>query len=242
MERCRIEKIAKAVVADGEHKHNGGDNNPAVYVGTYGKYNNGSLDGDWVDLTTFDSYDEFLEWCRDKLHKDEPDAELMFQDYENFPPKYYDEWSLDPELWDYIEVVKKYDKDMVDAVLEDGYNLDALDDAICYPGCFSMRDVVEEILREMGFEAFRRETWESVFDYDHFGREIQWDMDDEEREAYEGMSDAEIGERYVDEIGGIEVLEEETIENYADMNELGRLIEQDGGWVKYDGGYVQILR
>lgn len=27
---------------------------PALYVGTYAKYNSGSLSGMWVDLTTFD--------------------------------------------------------------------------------------------------------------------------------------------------------------------------------------------
>ena len=43
---------------------------PAIYCGTYGKYNNGSLDGAWLDLEAFDSYDEFLEICA-LLHDDE---------------------------------------------------------------------------------------------------------------------------------------------------------------------------
>ena len=52
-----------------------------VYVGTYGKYNNGSLDGDWLDLDKFNSYEEFLAACR-QLHKDELDPEFMIQDTE----------------------------------------------------------------------------------------------------------------------------------------------------------------
>ena len=39
--------------ADGElnsHIHKSQDDHPAVYVGTYAKYNDGSLDGDFVDL------------------------------------------------------------------------------------------------------------------------------------------------------------------------------------------------
>ena len=231
--------------ADGEldnHIHKLGNNHPAVYVGTYAKYNDGSLNGAWIDLTTFDSYDEFVDWCRNVLHGDEDDPELMFQDYENFPSAYYGESGLNEELWDYIDAIKDHDKDMVDAVIEDGYSLSDLDGAYVYPDCDSMEDVAYQICDELGFDAFRKETWESVFDYSHFGRELQWDMDDEELEKYEGMSDAEIGERYVDEIGGLEELGEETIREYADMDELGRLLEQDGGWVKYDNGYVQIVR
>ena len=37
---------------------------PAVYVGTYHKYNCGSLFGAWLDLTTFASYEDFCEVCR----------------------------------------------------------------------------------------------------------------------------------------------------------------------------------
>lgn len=55
-----------------------------VYVGTYGKYNNGSLDGGWLDLSDYSDKDEFYEACRE-LHKDEADPEYMFQTWENIP-------------------------------------------------------------------------------------------------------------------------------------------------------------
>lgn len=55
-----------------------------VYVGTYGKYNNGSLSGAWLDLSDYSDKEEFYEACRE-LHKDEEDAEYMFQDWENVP-------------------------------------------------------------------------------------------------------------------------------------------------------------
>ena len=42
-----------------------------VYVGTYNKYNNGSLFGKWLDLSDYSDMDEFLEACRE-LHKDGP--------------------------------------------------------------------------------------------------------------------------------------------------------------------------
>lgn len=55
-----------------------------VYVGTYAKYNNGSLFGKWLDLSDYSDKEEFIEACWE-LHKDEEDPELMFQDYENIP-------------------------------------------------------------------------------------------------------------------------------------------------------------
>ena len=57
---------------------------PKVYVGTYAKYNNGSLSGAWLDLSDYSDKEEFYEACRE-LHKDEEDAEYMFQDWENVP-------------------------------------------------------------------------------------------------------------------------------------------------------------
>ena len=56
----------------------------SVYVGTYGKYNNGSLAGGWLDLADYPKYSDFLAACR-KLHKNERDPEFMIQDTEDFP-------------------------------------------------------------------------------------------------------------------------------------------------------------
>lgn len=52
-----------------------------IYVGTYNKYNNGSIFGEWLELSDYSSYEEFDEACRE-LHKDEDDPEFMFQDFE----------------------------------------------------------------------------------------------------------------------------------------------------------------
>ena len=73
-----------------DYKYDYHTGNPAVYVGTYHKYNCGSIFGMWLDLTTFADYDEFCAVCR-FLHRDESDPELMAQDYENFPEEWYTE-------------------------------------------------------------------------------------------------------------------------------------------------------
>lgn len=57
---------------------------PRVYVGTYGKYNAGSLAGAWLDLSKFKNFDAFMNECR-RVHKDERDPEFMIQDVECWP-------------------------------------------------------------------------------------------------------------------------------------------------------------
>ncbi len=53
----------------------------SVYVGTYRKYNEGSLFGKWLNLSDYSDYDELLTAMKN-LHADEDDPEFMFQDYE----------------------------------------------------------------------------------------------------------------------------------------------------------------
>lgn len=77
------------------------DENPALYVGTYHKYNEGSIFGAWFDLTKFYDYDDFIEACR-VLHGDEEDPELMFQDFMYFPEQWYSEGYFTEELFNKI--------------------------------------------------------------------------------------------------------------------------------------------
>ena len=77
-----------------EHK-SGCDGEPSVYVGTYGKYNGGEdpLRSLWIDLSSFDDYDEFINFCK-AIHADEYDPELMAQDFKDFPRDFYNEGVL----------------------------------------------------------------------------------------------------------------------------------------------------
>lgn len=75
-----------------------------LYVGTYAKYNAGSLKGAWLDLADYPDRDSFLEACAE-LHADEHDPELMFQDFEGFPKAWYSESSAPPDiLWEWLEL------------------------------------------------------------------------------------------------------------------------------------------
>lgn len=95
----------------------------SLYVGTYKKYNEGSLFGEWVKLSDFTSKDEFLQHCAE-LHKDEIDPEFMFQDCEYFPSSWYWESGVDDELWDLL-AMDEHEQFMVLLYQEaTGYNLE----------------------------------------------------------------------------------------------------------------------
>ena len=74
---------------------------PRIYVGTYAKYSNGSINGAWLDVTEYANHAEFIEAAKG-LHADEAAPELMYQTYEGFPNAFYSESSINPALWDYL--------------------------------------------------------------------------------------------------------------------------------------------
>ena len=77
-----------------------------VYVGTYNKYNNGSLFGKWLDLSDYSDKDEFLEACRE-LHKDEQNPEFMFQDIEDIPEALISESWLSDKFFELRDAIEK---------------------------------------------------------------------------------------------------------------------------------------
>ena len=75
----------------------------ALYVGTYHKYNGGSIAGKWVKLSQFSDAAEFLQYCAE-LHNDEEDPEFMFQDFEGFPDSLYSEAMSESDLQKLFEI------------------------------------------------------------------------------------------------------------------------------------------
>lgn len=110
-----------------------GEGKPAVFVSTYGKYLNGSLKGEWVDLTKFDTYDEFMRYLRE-LHSDERDPEFMMQDFEGYPSSWYYEGGMDRETFNKI-------KDYYNAFADDDEKRQAFE---AYAGYFGDEASVED--------------------------------------------------------------------------------------------------
>ena len=101
---------------------------PKIYVGTYEKYNNGSIGGKWLNLNDYEDINAFYKACTE-LHKDESDPELMFQDFEYIPRSMIGESWLSDEFFDFLEVVNNSDIDyeIFLSALEHGIDWDSVE-------------------------------------------------------------------------------------------------------------------
>lgn len=149
--------------------------NPSVYCGTYAKYNDGSLDGLWLDLTKFTDYEEFIVICH-QLHCDEADPELMFQDYECFPSRFYSESCMSEDTFNAIKEYSELSEDEKEALedfleLGNEYDLEDFHDKYC--GQFdSEKDYAEYLINECyDLEQMMGNLW-SYFDYDAYARDL----------------------------------------------------------------------
>lgn len=80
-----------------------------------------------------------------------------------------------------------------------------------------------------GIEQLDEDTLIRFFDMEHFGRELQWDfdaitedMDEEDRQELEDMSDVAFAEWYIEGLGSIKELGRRSLENYFDYEWYGR--------------------
>ena len=146
---------------------------PAVYVGTWHKYNCGSIAGRWFDLTTFDDERDFFAACR-ALHQDETDPELMFQDYEGFPGNMASECHIN---WDWVEGFRQ----ARDEGCEEAYRLwvedtgetdfDTFRDA-WWGEADSEEAFAVEFVSDTGLLADVPETVALYFDYEAYARDL----------------------------------------------------------------------
>ncbi len=230
-------------------KENNEIGHPAVYVGTYGKYNNGSLRGRWVDLTKFANSKEFYAYCN-KLHKDEPSGqrELMFQDYEHIPKIFIGESWISERFWDFMKD-NSYPYDVKFAVADHVSDVDEyfkqIENISVYPGCNNMTDVAWDIVKEFGLPQYA----DNYFDYEKYGREMSWDGPYDEN--YEGSiydefgvkedDDEALGYAIIDQMyGDLKNVGKETIMNYFDFEAFGHALDTECNFIPYDNGYIEL--
>lgn len=121
----------------------------SVYVGTYRKYNEGSLFGKWLNFSDYSDYDELLTAMKN-LHADEDDPEFMYQDYEisllfenlGLVSEYHISREI-YEVWNKIQN-SDYDAEIVEAFMN----------------CVGSFDSIEEILEKV------EETYNGKYDSD----------------------------------------------------------------------------
>lgn len=166
------ESLKEAIKA---HEKTNGSDSPALYCGTYGKYNEGNLRGMWVNLSTFDDYEDFVNFCC-AIHADEEDPELMYQDYENMPGSLYHE-SMGEEgfnkIAEYCELCDDYSVEAVDDFLEWSSSDDLCRMHDAYVGVY---DSKEDFARETANECYEIDnimgSLARYFDYEKFARDL----------------------------------------------------------------------
>ena len=165
------------------HEQTNGSDSPALYCGTYGKYNSGNLSGMWVNVSTFDDYEDFENFCL-AIHADESEPELMYQDYENMPDSLYHESMGEKEfnkIAEYCELCDDYGVSAVDDFLEwySPEDLDNMNDAYAgvydskedfareiVNGCYDLEKMMGDLSYYFNYEALARDLF--LGDY-HFG-------------------------------------------------------------------------
>lgn len=158
-----------------EHIANLDNENPAIYVGTYAKYNNGNLAGEWLDLTTFANAEDFAEVLR-IMHRDEKDPEFMAQDFCNMPESLYHEcFTADDfeNVQKYIAAVEECgNRDAVDAYV-DNYGIEYLDDfADKYQGEYQSEEDYAQQLFDDCYAGEMPEFARRYFDIAAFARDL----------------------------------------------------------------------
>ena len=144
-----------------------------VYVGTYAKYNDGSLFGKWLSLEDYNDKEEFLKACAE-LHSDEEDPELMFQDWEGIPSGMVSECSVDAECWTLLDAYERYDEGAVIAYCQcfGEWNEARFNDS--FRGEFdSWETMAEELLEETGVIYEIPENLRYYFDYEKYARDLR---------------------------------------------------------------------
>lgn len=147
---------------------------PAVYVGTYAKYNDGDLTGAWLDVGRYADQAEFMAACA-ALHADEDDPELMFQDYQGFPRDFYGESWIKPELWDWLHMTDE-DKAIL-AAYHEGIDCDADLETVknLFLGIFdSKRDWAEQYIEQTGLLDRIPDDLQNYFDVELWARDQEW--------------------------------------------------------------------
>lgn len=158
-----------------------------IYLTNLGKYNEGELVGEWVELPCTDAE---LEAVKERIGiSDEPDEngnfyeEYFITDYETdisgLEVGEYDNLDELNELAETLDNLDEYDLEIVNAMISEGYTLeDAMgrkDDCMIYWNCHDMEDVAMEYAEETGLLSSIPENLRSYFDFEAFGRDMSYE-------------------------------------------------------------------
>ena len=195
-------------------------------------------------------YSSYSNWADDFTEKLE---EINFTDYEIVDYDYIDESSaysiyLNSDTWDawndLFDLAREYGikpESLIEHLTSVGYGIEQAKDVMenAYEGDHdNMRDFAHYIVDE---ELLGEDQLEMYFDYEHFGRELEWDLpslledyDYADAKEIEDLGYEELAEWYIDGIGDVKELGIETIKAYFDYQKLERTLDMEG-YYEVDG-------
>jgi antirestriction protein len=152
-----------------------------IYVGTYAKYNNGSIFGEWLTLGDFDNLEDFYTKCKE-IHADEKDPEFMLQDYEtpDILKNFVSECGINENIFEVAEMLEGKDIEMLEAYFSLGHditeaNIEEAEER--FFGYFEdYEELGEEYANQTGLLYEVPENLKYYFDFEKFGRDLSYDL------------------------------------------------------------------
>jgi antirestriction protein len=198
---------------------------PRIYVADLEAYNNGRLEGEWLDLADYNDADELMDAIQDVLKKSGGE-EYAIHDVEYIPSSMYSEYMGKrdfEELYEMMDLAKQNDLplEVVQEIVSQ-FSESAVDD---FYGKFdSAVDFAEQLVDEMGIESFN--DFEYYLDISETDRRL---LSQEMADSYvEDIRDEDGGNRLIEEAGlDLEEYEDASDESKEEMLDLASSMVSD---------------
>lgn len=152
-----------------------------IWICNLGKYNEGELEGEWVDLPCDDLY-ETLGGVYERIGINDKYEETFIADYDNdygYAVGEYDDLDYLNEIAEELEALPDYECDVWESLHDGGYNHDEImdiiryGDYITYGNCIDMGDVAMLAYEMSGQLAEIEKVMPSYYvDWDSIGRDM----------------------------------------------------------------------
>ena len=151
-----------------------------IYLTNLGKYAEGYLVGEWVELPITD--DELGE-VKKRIGINQLYEEWFITDYETdidgVEVGEYDSLEKLNQIAEALNELHQYDSDILMALLSNGYSLDdaleRMSDCFVYSNCSTMEDVARQYCEDCGILDAIPENLQDYFDFKAFGRDMSFE-------------------------------------------------------------------